>query len=278
MPVSPRRFIRKLRGGAQSHLFEGSDGHYYVVKFVNNPQHRRILVNEWLSGVLLRHLQIHTPDTALFQLEESFIESQADLSILRGSQREKPVPGLHFGSRMAVHPDRVAIYDFLPDNLLNKIENRSDFLGSVVFDKWVCNADSRQAVFFRARAKSWTPLKGEAPARIGFFVQMIDHGFAFNGPHWAYPDSPLQGIYFRASVYKEVTSLDSFQPWLDLVTHFPVEVIDQAWKEIPPAWLDGDEPELERLLEQLLKRRKRVEQLIVEVKKQRPALFPNWSV
>lgn len=277
MPVSARRLVRKMRGGAQAHLMEGHDGHQYVVKFVNNPQHRRILVNEWLSSVLLRHLQIHTPDVVLFEIPESFIAGNQDLCTIRGSRREPPFPGLHFGSRLAVNPDRVAIYDFLPDALLAKIENRCDFIGSVVFDKWVCNADSRQAVFFRARAKSWTPLKGEAPARIGFFAQMIDHGFAFNGPHWAYPDSPLQGIYFRTSVYDEVTSVESFQPWLDLVKHFPVEVIDQAWKEVPRPWLDDDEDELERLLDQLLKRRTKVEQLIVETRNKRPSVFPNWK-
>lgn len=277
MPVSARRLIRKMRGGAQAHLMEGDDGHLYVVKFVNNPQHRRILVNEWLCGVFLRHLQIHTPETVLFEISDAFITANADLCTIRGSRRESPCPGLHFGSRLAVNPDRVAIYDFLPDALLAKLENRCDFIGSVVFDKWVCNADSRQAVFFRARARSWTPLKGEAPARTGFFAQMIDHGFAFNGPHWAYPDSPLQGIYFRSSVYDDVTSLDSFQPWLDLVRHFPLDVIDQAWKEIPPSWLDGDEEELETLLDQLVKRRARVEHLIVETRNKRPALFSNWK-
>lgn len=277
MPVAASRLIRKMRGGAQSHLIEATDGHQYVVKFINNPQHRRILVNEWLSGVLLRHLQIHSPEIVLIRLSDDFIQENQELSIVRGSQREQPVPGLHFGSRLAVNPDRVAIYDFLPDTLLGKIDNRSDFLGAVVFDKWVCNADSRQAVFFRARARKWTPLKGDAPARTGFFAQMIDHGFAFNGPHWGYPDSPMHGVYFRTSVYNEVHSLESFEPWLDMVRHFPMEVIDQAWKEIPPIWLDGDEAELENLLEQLLRRRARVEQLILDTRKTRPALFPNWK-
>jgi hypothetical protein len=266
-----------MRGGAQSHLIEGSDGHRYVVKFVNNPQHRRILVNEWISGVLLRHLQVHAPEIVLFQLAESFIAENPELHIVRGASREQPPAGLHFGSRLAVNSDRVAIYDFLPDALLKKIENRCDFAGAVVFDKWVCNADSRQAVFFRARAKMWTPLKGDTPARAGFFAQMIDHGFAFNGPHWAYPDSPVQGVYFRSSVYDEVTSLDSFQPWLEMVRHFPVDVIDQAWKEIPRPWLDGDEGELEKLLDRLLKRCARVEQLILDTRKERPLLFPNWK-
>jgi hypothetical protein len=277
MPISARRLLRKMRGGAQSHLIEGSDGSHYVVKFLNNPQHRRILINEWLAGVFLKHLQIHTPDQSLIEIPAEFIANNPELYIARGSRREPPVAGLHYGSRFSVNPDRAAIYDFLPDNLLGKIENRCDFLGAVVFDKWVSNADSRQAIFFRARAKTWTPLKGDAPARTGFFAQMIDHGFAFNGPHWEFPDSPAQGIYFRSSVYDEVESLDSFQPWLDLVTHFPVEVIDEAWKGVPAAWVGGDELELERLLEKLLKRRSRVEQLILEVKEKRPAVFPNWG-
>jgi hypothetical protein len=170
----------------------------------------------------------------------------------------------------------VAVYDFLPDKLLGKVENRLDFLGTLVFDKWIGNADSRQAVFFRARAKTWTPLKGEAPARTGFFAQMIDHGFAFNGPHWTFQDSPLQGVYFRTSVYEEVQSLDSFQPWLEMVENFPIEVIDSAWKEIPRNWLDGDESALEAVLETLLKRRRHVAQLIEALRRERSNAFPNW--
>jgi hypothetical protein len=41
--------IRRMRGGAQSHLMRCDDGGYYVVKFQNNPQHLRILANEMLA-------------------------------------------------------------------------------------------------------------------------------------------------------------------------------------------------------------------------------------
>lgn len=276
MALRARSLIRKMRGGAQAHLIEAEDGAFYVVKFTNNPQHRRILVNEWLSGVFLRHLQIHSAETAIIELTDEFIARNPELYLSVGPRREKVPPGLHFGSRMAVHPERVAIFDFLPDKLLNKIENRTDFLGTLVFDKWVSNVDSRQAVFFRARLKSWTPAKGEAPARIGFFAQMIDHGFAFNGPHWDFVDSAIQGLYFRTSVYDEVRSLESFQPWLDLVRNFPVEIIDQAWKEIPPPWVEEDADELEQMLNRLMKRRARIPQLVEQVRKERPAAFPNW--
>jgi hypothetical protein len=276
MPLRARNLIRKMRGGAQAHLIECDDGGFYVVKFTNNPQHRRILINEWLACAFLRYLQIHVPETAVIELTPEFIEDNPELYLSIGSRRERIPAGQHFGSKMAVHPNRVAVYDFLPDKLLEKIENRVDFLGTLVFDKWVSNADSRQAVFFRARAKTWTPLKGEAPARTGFFAQMIDHGFAFNGPHWEFQDSPIQGLYFRTAVYDEVKSMESFQPWLDVVENFPVEVVDSAWKEIPRAWVDGDEDALEALLERLLKRRSQVRTLVNEMRQKRTAAFPNW--
>jgi len=276
MPVRASRLIRKMRGGAQAHLLEGEDGGFYVVKFINNPQHRRILINEWLACEFLRYLQIHVPDTALVEITSEFIAENGELYFSIGSRREPVLPGVHFGSRLAVHPDRVAIFDFLPDKLLTKIENRVDFLGMLVFDKWVGNADSRQAVFFRARAKTWTPLKGPAPSRIGFFAQMIDHGYAFNGPHWTFQDSPIQGLYFRTSVYDEVRSLDSFQPWLTMVENFPLDVIDAAWKGIPHQWVENDDDALEQLLESLLKRRGRVASLIEEVRRKRTSAFVNW--
>ena len=277
MPIRARKLVRKMRGGAQAHLIEGEDGAFYVVKFTNNPQHRRILINEWLGCAFLRYLQVHVPETALVELTPEFIAESPELYLAIGRKREPVPPGIHFGSRLAVHPERVAIFDYLPDKLLSKVENRADFLAMLLFDQWIGNTDSRQAVFFRARAKAWTPLRGEPPPRVGFFAQMIDHGYAFSGPLWQFQDSPLLGLYFRSSVYDEVCSLDSFQPWLDMITHFPVEVIDAAWKELPRSWLEKeDDTELESLLETLLKRRARLPQLISDVKRTRSAAFSNW--
>jgi hypothetical protein len=276
MPIRARKLIRKMRGGAQAHLIEGEDGHFYVVKFVNNPQHRRILINEWLACAFLRYLQIHVPDTAVIELRQDFIDQNPDLYITLGNRRESIPAGLHFGSRMAVHPDRVATFDFLPDKLLNKVENKADFLGILAFDKWVGNADSRQAVFFRAKGRGWTPLKGDIPGRIGFFAQMIDHGFAFNGAMWQFSDNPLHGVYFRTAVYDEVRSTDSFQPWLSMIENFPLEVMDAAWKEIPGNWLDSDEDALLDLLELLVARRSKVVTLLDDMRRKRTTAFANW--
>jgi hypothetical protein len=74
-----------------------------------------------------------------------------------------------------------------------------------------------------------------------------------------------------------VRSRDDFEPWLQLVRHFPEEAIDQAWKRIPPEWMDGDEDALQRLLERLFERRKRVPELIEACRQARTSPFPNWQ-
>src|SRR5690606_48071 len=102
------------------------------------------------------------------------------------------------------------VYDFLPDPLLPKVENLSDFLGTLVFDKWMGNADSRQSIFFRARVTEAGNPTGEEKQRLGFVAQMIDNGYVFEGPHWRFADSPLQGLYFRRLVY------DGVRGWIHL--------------------------------------------------------------
>ena len=273
MPVAAHRLTRKMRGGAQAHLIEASDGHSYVVKFHNNPQHRRILINEWIASTFLHYLDIAAPETAMVELTEDFLAATPDVHIQLGRERRAVTPGWHFGSRFPGDPMRTVVYDFLPDTLLEQVENLGDFLGVLAFDKWMGNADSRQAIFFRARVHD--PLAANPP-RLGFVAQMVDNGYVFEGPHWRWGESPIQGLYFRPLVYRTVRGLAEFEPWLDRIRNFPEEVVDQAVKRIPPAWLEGDEDELERLLERLMRRRERVPDLIEQCRSGRSNPFPIW--
>lgn len=277
MPIQATRLIRKMRGGAQAHLMECDDGHFYVVKFVNNPQHRRILVNEWVASVFLNYLRISTPPVAIVELTADFLNANPEVHIQLGSKRLPVEPGWHFGSRYPGNPAKIAVYDFLPDLLLEKVANLNEFLGALVFDKWIGNADARQCVFFRARLQQWAPSEGPRPLRLGFVAHMLDHGYIFNGPHWEFADSPLQGLYFRPVVYSKVKSLDDFQPWLDRIVHFPEEMLDQAEKQLPPQWLAEDQAALESLLGKLIARRRRVPDLISGSRHGRVNPFPAWK-
>src|SRR5258708_18676717 len=81
MPINATRLIRKMRGGTQAHSMECDDANFYEVKFRNNPQHRRILVNELIASVFLNYLQIATPETAIVNVPARANQSVSLLEI-----------------------------------------------------------------------------------------------------------------------------------------------------------------------------------------------------
>jgi hypothetical protein len=211
------------------------------------------------------------------EVTPEFLSDNPEVAIQLGTRRVEVSPGWHFGSAFPGHPDRLAVYDFVPDALIATIANLREFLGILVFDKWMGNADARQSIFFRARVRQWLPASDASPQKQQLVALMMDHGYVFDGPHWRYSDGPLFGLYFRPIVYQNVRGFDDFQPWLDQVVHFPEEVVDQAAKQVPPEWIDGDEDLFQDLLERLMRRRKRVPDLIRGCVSGRVNPFPNWK-
>ena len=247
-------------------LLEASDGHFYVVKFLNNPQHPRILVNELIAHAIVSHLQIATPPCVVLEVPESLLRGSPGAAIQLGNRLVVPQSGLAFGSRYPGNPDANAIYNFVPDSLIDRVQNSRDFLAALVFDRWVGNGDGRQTIFFR-------PPLGGGRRKKDFVALMIDNGFIFNGPEWTFVDSPILGLYPRRTVYRSVQSLDDFEPWLERVSNFPEALLHEAACRIPGAWIRGDEHKLDRLLRALLRRRRRIHELV----EQSYEAFSNWK-
>ncbi len=253
--------IRPMRGGAQSHLLRAGDGNFYVVKFQNNPQHRRVLANELMAARLARHLGLPVPVCAL--IDSTPLAGAPGLVMRIGGQMQPCAPGLQFGSRLPTADPQTPIYDFLPDAGLELVANLGDFAGMLAFDKWTCNCNGRQVVFCRPHP------------RQRLRVYMIDQGFCFNAGDWNFPDSPLRGVYGRNIVYQGVTGWDSFQPWLEKIESVPAELLEAVAEEIPPEWY-GDSNDLEALLWRLFARREQVRELISAVWRSARAPFPAW--
>jgi hypothetical protein len=263
--------IRRMRGGAQSHLMRCSDGGYYVVKFQNNPQHRRILVNELLGTRLAARLGLPTTPVATISVSEDLIRLTPDLCMEMPRTHIPCRPGLQFGSRYPEDPHRLTLFDFLPDKQLMEVENLQDFSGMLVFDKWTCNTNGRQTLFFREHHNGL-----EAP-ELRYRAVMIDQGFCFNAGEWNFPDAPLRGLYARNRVYEGVTGHQSFGPWIERIEKGITEqVLDDLIREVPPEWYDDDLDALLRLAEQLYRRRTMVPELLLAAKNTTRHPFPNW--
>jgi len=252
-------YVRPMRGGAQSHMLIASDGNAYVVKFANNPQSPRVLVNEWLACSIGRVLGLTIPEPVILSVPEEFVERDPSLVIRLAGSTLKCSPGRAFGSRVISGAE---VVDYLPDSALAKVDNLREFAGVLALDKWLCNCDGRQVVFCR---KS----KGR------FRAHFIDFGYCFNAEEWSFPDSTRRGIYARKLVYGGICGRQSFEPWLSRIESFPISTSQAIAAEVPHEWADPDS--LFHLLERIDSRRSQVRELIAEVRKSQHNPFGAWS-
>lgn len=266
MAVQAVQQIRRMRGGAQSHLMLGADGDAWVVKFRNNPQHLRVLANELLATRLGAAIGLTVPQCDVVEVSAWLIERTPELEMqLGGGRKERCAPGLQFGSQMVggLMPGHVA--DYLPEEQLAEVKNLREFAGALALDKWTCNANGRQALFHRrGREKRYS-------------ATFIDQGFCFNAGEWRFVDAPLRGVYARNAVYREVTGWESFEPWLSRIETFAAEKVWEIAETIPPEWYEGDAAAIEQLAEKLLERRGRVRDLITGFRESSRQPFPNWG-
>lgn len=262
MPVIAIEHVRQMRGGAQSQLLRAHDGNFYIVKFVNNPQHPRVLANEWLCAHLAGAIGLPIPAAEAVHIPLALVDQ---LPRLRCKNGHAPVPcgsGLQFGSRLVTAGPDEPTYDFLPAAAARSIENLEDFVGILAFDKWTCNCDSRQVVF----ARSGQRLR----------VHMVDQGHCFNGGEWGFPDSPLRGVCDFAFAYLTVTGWRSFEPWLERIRSLDEQRVYMYANAMPESWF-GRQEDLDRLVERLMSRRRIVPDLIRDVRDLPRKPFANWG-
>ena len=258
--------VRRMRGGSQSHLMRCSDDNYYVVKFQNNPQHRRILVNELLGSRLAEMMGLPTTPSAVIQVTERLIDATNELVMELPRYRVPCSSGKNFGSRYFGNPRDLLTRDVIPSEELRRIDNFNDLMGMVVFDKWTCNCDGRQLVFLLQENGKYA-------------MACIDQGFCFNQGEWNFPDSPLRGLHRNKTIYRDhVRSLDDFEPWLGRVEReFTIDVLHEAARGIPTEWYDNDSKALDSLLAKLDRRRRAIRELLRLSCVRLPLIFPYWK-
>jgi hypothetical protein len=253
-----------MRGGAQGHLMRCADGHFYVVKFQNNPQHVRVLANELLATRLAEVVGLPVPATEVIEVDPWLVEHTPELTVQLGAGTIPCASGLQFGSRYVVDPLQGQVFDYMPAEMLGRVRNLETFAGMLALDKWTGNANGRQAAFWRkTRERKYT-------------VSFIDQGYCFNAGEWTFPDFPLRGVHARNEVYAGVRGWESFEPWLSRIENMEESAMWRIAGEIPPTWYCDEWNELEGVVQALVERRGMVRELILAfaVSPRRP--FVNW--
>lgn len=257
--------IRRMRGGAQSYLMRCSDRCHYVVKLKNNPQHRRVLVNDYIGSRLAAILGLPVAGTAVINVDPLLASQMHIRDTQTLANKEAAEPGPSFGSRYVIQPSEGPIFDYVPRQMIHRIRNLRHFAGILAFDKWTNNVDMRQAVYWRySRQRLLT-------------ATFIDQGFCFNADQWNFSDAPLKGVYPLNEVYAGIRGWGDFEPWISRIEEFPELRIWDVLREVPPEWYEGSEGQLAEMLYRLARRTTRVRELIWQFATSSRNPFPEWN-
>jgi hypothetical protein len=261
-----------LRNNVQSEIMDtrihaGPASRLHITEFStlqNNPQHLRVLANELLATRLAERVGLPVPITEIIDVKSWLIDNTSELRMDMAGMSSNCKPGLQFGARYVCDPAEGQIFDYLPESMLPKVKNLTAFAGMLVVDKWLGNANGRQAVFWKKASER------------KYIATFIDQGYCFNAGEWNFPDSALRGVYARNLVYQHITGWQSFEPWLSRIENLAPAAIHEIAENIPPEWT-GDQDELEQLVENIVARQSKVRDLITAFRNSARQPFPAWS-
>ena len=237
-----KRWVEKTSaGGTRSQVFELRDSRYAIVKFPENPQGIRVLVNEFICCSLADMLELPVNRALLVSIDGRLLKDPQS----RGECPPEFTGGIRCG--LIRYPDAVHIAQ---DQLGANVENSDEIHALDVFDALVTRGDGRQLLAY--------PVQPHSNSKKNFAA--IDYGYAFGGsPTWTpesfkgFPDpvlpmkNPLTGL--------DYTDGALLKPMIDKLRSLTQENLCAALTRIhPPRW-EVSVDDLQALAEVLNQRR-----------------------
>jgi hypothetical protein len=131
------------------------------------------------------------------------------------------------------------LYSYLPDLFIDRVENRSAFLGALVFDIFAGSLDRREAVYV------------ENHVTRTFKAVFIDNGHLFGGPHWSFLPGAKSPFCLQRELYSEPFDSAAIDFWISVIEKAVPEVLPNLLRTVPKQWYRG---EIGRLQDTLLRR------------------------
>jgi hypothetical protein len=133
-----------MRGPSQSLLVSASDGKDYVLKPHRPAVDEFCCIKELIANLLFCRLGINVPRPVTLTLDQT--AKLSDKFLLDDSRLQLLASATHFGSAM---PSIGSVYDFLPDQLLERCGNLSEIHAARVVDTWLGKQSERQTVYIQ---------------------------------------------------------------------------------------------------------------------------------
>jgi len=206
------KHLKKMEaGGSNSQLLECKEGKF-VVKFKQNPQGPRVLVNELISALLAATLLLLCPKAAVVSAAPEFIENNRTTLSTFSS-------GLHFGSEY-LGGDESKVTSTYNEQTIKQAHNFNDLAGIMAFDVWVANTDRSFANIISYESR----------------ILMIDHGHAFTAPNWT--AQTLRAGINNSSAWplKNFVNRDQLSEQIEKIRSLDPADIQAAIDQVPEEW------------------------------------------
>jgi hypothetical protein len=223
----------------------GSDDALYAVKF-QGISGRKGVLNELIGAELMQRMGLPTPGWALINVPEPFLDSQPEGFVFtQDNVRVHPRAGFHFGSKLVLPKEGEMTYQIIPSKWVNRVENRSSFLGALVLDLWTNNCDRRQTVFY-GRTTTGTVLR----------VLFIDNDHMFGGPSQDKTLDIRRTTVMNRLFFRDLWTEQAVGQWMDIVNGISDSEIEQILAKAPKEWIEKTDGE--RILLQLNCRKRKL--------------------
>lgn len=124
----------KINNGCTKPYYVTCDEDIYIVKFKENPQGLRVLINEYVCAEIGTIIGLPLPSPALIRVSEDFVRhNNQELSIHIGAEI---TPGIHFGTKKVKKA-----YPITNSDMLKFAKNNDIIPDIILFDQLVCNRD-----------------------------------------------------------------------------------------------------------------------------------------
>jgi len=218
------RFVRRLRGGSQPIVAEGSDGVLYVVKFLNNPQGANVLFNEGAGSELLATAGLPVPGWSALLASNEFLDRNPECWMTAGEDLLRPTAGLCFGSRFLDGGEKRTL-EILPGASYKRLRRRDQLWTAWLLDACCHHSDIRQILFTE-----------ETSGR--FNSVFIDNGHLFGGSTGTKVALPRASQYLDNRIYRELAESE-VDGTVRFLQYLDTDCLRRKALALPREWQSG---------------------------------------
>jgi hypothetical protein len=243
MQIVSARILERSVPRRLAHYVTDSDNRFYYVKPNSAPG---CTAKKTLGAKIAGFCGVRAVEPVQIIFDDDFVR-RARAQCGAGEVCTSITAGVHFGSRHPANPNVQAAYEMLPEKFDGMVRNIQDFSVMRAVDVWIANSVAGMTIFVRQPERDFVA-----------FMSGFGQCFSFSGPeefrNWCWRLAPLYSPYTWKIAFET----------LGVIRRIGRAELETMMSDIPADWWKGFATPPSELIDQLLSRQDRLEELLVK--------------